>query len=124
MPQLGRYEILQRLARGSVADVLLARASGLEGFSRHVVIKQIRAEHAADTRFVTAFLDEARIGASLHHQNIVQVFDIDQVGGSPYFAMEYVHGENVRQVLARVVAKGLEVPLELIVAIGTAAAAG
>jgi len=124
MPQLGRYEILQRLARGSVADVLLARASGLEGFARHVVIKQIRAEHATDTRFVTAFLDEARIGASLHHQNIVQVFDIDQVGGSPYFAMEYVHGENARQVLAKVVSKGLEVPLELIVAIGTAAAAG
>ncbi|MEO8549338.1 MAG: serine/threonine-protein kinase [Kofleriaceae bacterium] len=124
MPQLGRYEILQRLARGSVADVLLARASGLEGFARHVVIKQIRAEHAADTRFVTAFLDEARIGASLHHQNIVQVFDIDQVGGSPYFAMEYVHGENVRQVLARICSKGLAVPVELIVAIGAAAAAG
>ena len=124
MPQLGRYEILQRLARGSVADVLLARASGLEGFARHVVIKQIRPEHASDTRFVTAFLDEARIGASLHHQNIVQVFDIDQVGGSPYFAMEYVHGEDVRRVLAKVCAKGQLVPLEIVVAIGAAAAAG
>ena len=124
MPQLGRYEILQRLARGSVADVLLARASGLEGFARHVVIKQIRPEHASDTRFVTAFLDEARIGASLHHQNIVQVFDIDQVGGSPYFAMEYVHGEDVRRVLAKVCAMGKLVPIEIVVAIGAAAAAG
>jgi hypothetical protein len=124
MPQLGRYEILQRLARGSVADVLLARASGLEGFARHVVIKQIRPEHASDTRFVTAFLDEARIGASLHHQNIVQVFDIDQVGGSPYFAMEYVHGEDVRRVLAKVCSQGQLVPLEIVVAIGAAAAAG
>jgi len=124
MPQLGRYEILQRLARGSVADVLLARASGLEGFARHVVIKQIRPEHASDTRFVTAFLDEARIGASLHHQNIVQVFDIDQVGGSPFFAMEYVHGEDVRRLLAKVCAKGQLVPLDIVVAIGAAAAAG
>ncbi|MEP6861266.1 MAG: protein kinase [Deltaproteobacteria bacterium] len=124
MPQLGRYEILQRLARGSIADVLLARASGLEGFARHVVIKQIRPEHASDTRFVTAFLDEARIGASLHHQNIVQVFDIDQVGGSPYFAMEYVHGEDVRRVLAKVCSKDQLVPLEIVVAIGAAAAAG
>jgi serine/threonine protein kinase len=124
MAQLGRYEILQRLARGSVADVLLARASGLEGFARHVVIKQIRPEHASDTRFVTAFLDEARIGASLHHQNIVQVFDIDQVGGSPYFAMEYVHGEDVRRVLAKVCSKDQLVPLEIVVAIGAAAAAG
>jgi serine/threonine protein kinase len=124
MPQLGRYEILQRLARGSIADVLLARASGLEGFARHVVIKQIRPEHASDTRFVTAFLDEARIGASLHHHNIVQVFDIDQVGGSPYFAMEYVHGEDVRRVLAKVCSKDQLVPLEIVVAIGAAAAAG
>ncbi|MEO6777148.1 MAG: serine/threonine-protein kinase, partial [Kofleriaceae bacterium] len=124
MAQLGRYEILQRLARGSIADVLLARASGLEGFSRHVVIKQIRPEHASDTRFVTAFLDEARIGASLHHQNIVQVFDIDQVGGSPYFAMEYVHGEDVRRVLAKVCSRGELVPIEIVVAIGAAAAAG
>ena len=124
MAQLGRYEILQRLARGSVADVLLARASGLEGFARHVVIKQIRAEHAIDTRFVKAFLDEARIGASLNHHNIVQVFDIDQVGGSPFFAMEYVHGEDVRRLLAKVVSKGRQVPIEIVVAIGAAAAAG
>jgi serine/threonine protein kinase len=124
MAQLGRYEILQRLARGSVADVLLARASGLEGFARHVVIKQIRAEHAIDTRFVKAFLDEARISGSLNHHNIVQVFDIDQVDGSPFFAMEYVHGEDVRRLLAKVVSKGKQVPIEIVVAIGAAASAG
>jgi tRNA A-37 threonylcarbamoyl transferase component Bud32 len=124
MPQLGRYEILQRLARGNIADVLLARASGLEGFARHVVIKQIRPEHAIDTRFVDAFLAEARIGASLNHQNIVQVFDIDQVGGSPFFAMEYVHGEDARRLLQKVVSKGKLVPIEIVVAIGAAAAAG
>jgi serine/threonine protein kinase len=124
MAQLGRYEILQRLARGSVADVLLARASGLEGFARHVVIKQIRAEHAIDTRFVKAFLDEARISGSLNHHNIVQVFDIDQVDGSPFFAMEYVHGEDARRLLAKVVSKGKRVPIEIVVAIGAAASAG
>jgi serine/threonine protein kinase len=124
MAQLGRYEILQRLARGSVADVLLARASGLEGFARHVVIKQIRTEHAIDTKFVQAFLDEARISGSLNHHNIVQVFDIDQVGGSPFFAMEYVHGEDCRKLLAKVVSKGQQVPIEIVVAIGAAASAG
>ncbi len=124
MPQLGRYEILQRIARGSIADVLLARSSGLEGFQRHVVIKQIRPEHAIDTRFVTAFLDEARIGAALHHHNIVQVFDIDEHQGGYFFAMEYVHGEDLRRVLAKVVATESQVPVEQIVAIGAAAAAG
>lgn len=124
MPSMGRYEVLSRLARGSVADVLLARASGPLGFARHVVIKQIRNEPGIDQKFVEAFLSEARIGASLNHQNIVQVFDIDQVDGLPYFAMEYVHGEDVRRLLTRVVQTGAQVPLDIVVAIGAAAAAG
>src|SRR5580698_6156325 len=111
MTQLGRYEILQQLATSAVADVLLARAKGLEGFTRHVVIKQIRSELAQDERFVKAFLDEARIGASLHHQNIVQVYDIDEDHGAYYFTMEYVHGEDVRKLLLRVRELDTVVPL-------------
>nr|HEX4314335.1 protein kinase [Kofleriaceae bacterium] len=124
MTQLGRYEILQQLATGPVADVLLARAKGLEGFTRHVVVKQIRPELGSDERFVHAFLNEARIAASLHHQNIVQVYDIDEDHGRYYFAMEYVHGEDVRKLLLRVREEGTLVPLDQIVAIGAAAAAG
>jgi serine/threonine-protein kinase len=123
MPQLGRYEILQQLARGSIADVLLARATGQAGFARHVVIKRIRPELAVDARFVKAFLDEARIGASLNHQNIVQVFDVGQ-DGSVYFAMEYVHGEDARKLLIKVREMQAQVPIDQIVAIGMAVATG
>ena len=124
MTQLGRYEILQHLATGPVADVLLARAKGLEGFTRHVVVKQIRPELATDERFVKAFLNEARIGASLHHQNIVQVYDIDEDRGAYYFTMEYVHGEDVRKLLLKVREDNALVPLDQVVTIGAAAAAG
>ncbi len=124
MTQLGRYEILQQLATGPVADVLLARAKGLEGFTRHVVVKQIRPELASDERFVQAFLNEARIGASLHHQNIVQVYDIDEDHGAYYFTMEYVHGEDVRKLLLKVREQNTLVPLDQVVTIGAAAAAG
>ena len=124
MTQLGRYEILQQLATGPVADVLLARATGLEGFTRHVVIKHIRSELALDERFVKAFLDEARIGASLHHQNIVQVYDIDEERGAYYFTMEYVHGEDVRRLLLKVRELDALVPIDQVVTIGAAAAAG
>jgi serine/threonine protein kinase len=124
MTQLGRYEILQHLATGPVADVLLARAKGLEGFTRHVVVKQIRPELATDERFVKAFLNEARIGASLHHQNIVQVYDIDEDRGAYYFTMEYVHGEDVRKLLLKVREENQLVPLDQVVTIGAAAAAG
>ena len=124
MAQLGRYEILQQLARGSVADVLLARATGQAGFARHVVIKRIRPEVALDARFVTAFLSEARIGAALNHQNIVQVFDVDREGGNVYFAMEYVHGEDARKLLLKTREQNVQLPIDHVCAIGAAAAAG
>ncbi len=124
MQQLGRYQILKELATGGIADVYLARASGLEGFTRHVVLKSIRRELAAEPRFVTAFLDEARIAASLHHHNIVQVYDIGEQNGAYFFAMEYVHSEDVRTLLNRVRERGEMVPLDQAISIMTATAAG
>jgi serine/threonine-protein kinase len=122
--QLGRYQILKQLATGDFADVLLARATGLEGFARHVVIKCIRPELATEQRLVQSFIEEARIAASLHHQNIVQVHDIGEQDGAYFFAMEYVHGEDVRQLLANVIERREQVPLDHVVAIITATAAG
>src|SRR5205814_3304921 len=97
--RLGRYEVLRHLASGGMADLLLARTTGIEGFERHVVIKRIRGEAAKEPRFVKMFLDEARLAAALHHHNIVQVHDVGQEGGEYYFAMEYVHGEDLRRFL-------------------------
>ncbi len=124
MTQLGRYEILQQLATGGVADVLLARASGLEGFSRHVVIKLIRPDLTADNRFAKEFLDEARIAGSLHHQNIVQVYDVDEQAGAYFFTMEYVHGEDLRKILLKVREAHSMIPIDMAIAIATGAAAG
>lgn len=124
MQQLGRYQILKELATGGIADVFLARATGLEGFTRHVVLKSIRRELAAEPRFVSAFLDEARIAASLHHHNIVQVYDIGEQNGAYFFAMEYVHSEDVRTLLNRVRERNEMVPLDQAVSIMTATAAG
>ena len=122
--QLGRYQILKQLATGAVADVWLARATGLEGFARHVVIKRIRPELAQEERLVRAFLDEARIAASLHHQNVVQVHDIGEQDGAYYFAMEYVHGEDVRRLIQKARERGEQVPFEHLVSIISATAAG
>src|ERR1041385_5388895 len=64
---LGRYEVIKHLAQGGMAEVFLARARGIEGFERHVVIKRIRAEQARDKVYVQMFLDEARLSATLLH---------------------------------------------------------
>ena len=107
-----------------MAEVLLARASGIEGFERHVVIKRIHPDQARDERFVAMFLDEARLAAALHHQNVVQVHDIGEDQGEYFFAMEYVHGEDLRKLLMHANRADQTVPLEHLVTIITGAAAG
>ncbi|HUQ06042.1 MAG TPA: protein kinase [Kofleriaceae bacterium] len=121
---LGRYQVQSHLASGGMAEIYLARAIGLEGFERYVVVKCIKPEHARDDRFVKMFIDEARVSAHLHHQNIAQVYDIGQEGGAYYFAMEYLHGENARDLLHKVAVARGEVPLEHALTIVCGAAAG
>jgi serine/threonine protein kinase len=123
--RLGRYQVLKHLASGGMADVLLARADGVvEGFERHVVIKRIRAEQARDPQFINMFLDEARLAARLHHQNVIQVHDIGEDEGDYFFTMEYLHGEDLRRLLMAVSRRKEKVPLEHVITIVTGAAAG
>ncbi|HSR96990.1 MAG TPA: protein kinase [Kofleriaceae bacterium] len=122
--RLGRYMVLKHLASGGMADVLLGRTDGIEGFERHVVLKRIRPQHAKDERFIRMFLDEARVAASLHHQHIVQVHDIGEADGEFFIAMEYLHGEDVRTLLSNASKTRAHVPLGYAVAIVSAAASG
>lgn len=122
--RIGRYEVLCHLASGGMAQIYLARQSGLGSFERHVVLKTIVRERAADQRFVTMFLDEAKLAATLNHQNIAQVYEVDQADGAYYMAMEYVHGENSRALLETTIRRGWTIPLELAVMIISGAAAG
>ncbi|HEY5949918.1 MAG TPA: protein kinase [Kofleriaceae bacterium] len=123
--RLGRYELLRHLASGGMARVYLARATGPGGFSRHVVIKTIPAERRDDDKFIAMFLDEARLVATLHHQHIAQVFEVDRADDGTYFlAMEYVHGETVRHVLQAALERRKKLPVELGLSIACAAAAG
>ena len=107
-----------------MAQIYLARQSGLGSFERHVVLKTILRERANDQRFVTMFLDEAKLAATLNHQNVAQVYEVDQSDGNYFMAMEYVHGENARAILETTLRRGWTIPLELAVMIISGAAAG
>lgn len=109
-----------------MAEIYLARAAGIEGFEKHVVIKRILPQYAGRPRFVEMFLDEARLAARLHHQNIAQVYDIGQEGDIYYFAMEYLHGVDVRRLMKRSIIRQKPLPLEhaLTIVANTAAALG
>jgi serine/threonine protein kinase len=124
--RLGKYEIIRELATGGMATIYLARASGTAGFEKLVVLKCILPALARDRGFVSMFLDEARIAATLRHSNIADVFDVGVEDGTYFFAMEYVHGQNARVVRIESKARQLPIPLEVSLAIvgGTAAALG
>jgi serine/threonine-protein kinase len=122
--RLGKYQLLEQLAIGGMAEVYLARASGIEGFEKLVVLKRILPQFATNEDFVRMFLAEARIAARLHHQNIVQVFDIGATVGNYYFAMQYVYGKDVRDILKAARKAHRRIRLGDAVAIVLGAAAG
>jgi eukaryotic-like serine/threonine-protein kinase len=123
-PQIGRYQVIRHLATGGMAQIYLARMDGMASFERHVVLKTILANRANDRRFINMFLDEAKLAATLNHQNIAQVYEVDQADGAYFMAMEYVHGENCRAILETSIRRGVVIPFELAILIISGAAAG
>jgi serine/threonine protein kinase len=97
--RLGRFQLVRHLATGGMAEIYLASASGLAGFRTTVVLKRILPSLATNRQFTQMFLDEARIAATLQHPNIAQVYEVSEEAGSYYFAMEFVPGTDMRQVL-------------------------
>ena len=122
--QIGKYEILRKLATGGMAEIYLARQRGNAGFEKLVVIKRILPNVAEDPSFVQMFLDEARLAATLQHPNIADVYDVGEAQGTPFFAMEYVHGQDVRNIRMASRKRNEHVPLSIALAIvhGTASA--
>lgn len=97
--QFGRYELLERIAMGGMAEVFLARSFGVEGFEKRLVIKRILPDLALNPRFVSMFVHEAKLSVYLNHPNIVQVYDLGKVAEDHFIAMEYIHGRDLTQTL-------------------------
>ena len=97
----GNYTLIKKLATGGMAEVWLAKQSGIEGFNRHVVVKRILPHLAEDPEFVQMFLNEAKIAARFNHPNIGQIFDLGETGGQYFIAMEFIHGEDLGRVMRR-----------------------
>ena len=88
----GRYELLTMLARGGMAEVFLARMTGVGGFAKLLVIKRILPHLNDDPEFRAMFVNEGRVAARLNHPNICQVFELGEVEGEVFLAMEYLDG--------------------------------
>ncbi len=117
-PRIGRYEILERIAVGGMAEAFRARAHGPGGYQRELVIKRILPHLAQDPDFVRAFVDEAKILGMLNHPNIVGVYDFGEDQGRLYLALEFLDGPSLATLVDRATRCGDPVPIGLVAYIG------
>jgi serine/threonine-protein kinase len=102
-----RYTITERLDHGGMAEVFRGVAESMEGFKKNVAIKRVLPNLTKNQKFVSMFLDEARLSLFLQHANIVQVFDISRTPDNAYFlVMEFVDGCNLKSLIERQKQKG------------------
>jgi serine/threonine protein kinase len=93
--QTSQYEVVAPLGEGGMARVAVAVRRGAEGFKRTFVVKRLRPELSTNPEVVSQFIDEARLGASLVHSNIIPVFDFGRDSEGYYLAQEYILGRDV-----------------------------
>jgi eukaryotic-like serine/threonine-protein kinase len=105
-----KYELIQRIARGGMAELFLAQVKGPAGFEKKVVIKQVLPHLSGEPSFVKMFLQEARVGARLSHPNIVQILDFGQADGTYFICMEYVEGRSLLDVVVQTRRAGTTIP--------------
>jgi serine/threonine-protein kinase len=84
-----------------MAEIWVAHQKGPAGFQKDVVLKKILPHLAEDQKFIDMFLDEARLAAQLSHPNIVQIFDLGEVDGEHFIAMEFIDGRDVQAIIDR-----------------------
>jgi serine/threonine protein kinase/ABC-type branched-subunit amino acid transport system substrate-binding protein len=108
--RFGDYYLTAHLGRGGMADVYRARHVGAAGFQRTVVVKRILNTHNDDEDFVHMFINEAKLAAELTHPNIAQIYELGELDGEFFIAMEYVRGKDLREVLNALARRKIQAP--------------
>lgn len=113
--KLGKYTLVRHIATGGMAEIWLGEQEGPGGFSKQLVIKRILSHLARDEKFTRMFLDEARTVAQLTHPNIGQIFELGEIDGSYFIAMEYIEGMDLSDLVSKAGQRGEFVPLGIAV---------
>jgi serine/threonine-protein kinase len=107
-----RYKLLRPIATGGMAEIYLARQKAVAGFEKDVAVKLLQDRWLRDPRIVDMFMNEARIGASLSHPNIVHFYEFGEHDRQPFIAMEFIQGEELSQLCRRGLELARFLPLE------------
>jgi tetratricopeptide (TPR) repeat protein/tRNA A-37 threonylcarbamoyl transferase component Bud32 len=110
--RFGKYVLLDKVATGGMAELYRAKITGIQGFEKLIAIKRILPHLVTQEELISSFIDEAKLAALLHHQNIVQIYDFGCIEESYYIAMEYLLGKDLRLVTKKAALKDKPVSLE------------
>ena len=97
--QFGKYTLLARIASGGMGELYLAQLRSAGGFAKLVVIKRILSHLTDKPEFVDMFVAEARTAALISHPNVCQIYELGQVDGRFYMALEYLEGVPLADVM-------------------------
>ena len=93
-----RYEIIEQIGTGGMADVYLALDLILD---RQVAVKILKDDSATDKVALERFAREAQASTQLSHPNIVDIYDVGDDGNCHYIVMEYVKGHTLKQLIKK-----------------------
>jgi serine/threonine protein kinase len=109
----GAFRLVNKVAEGGMATVYEAEQLGPEGFTKRIALKVIHPHYAKRHEFLRLFIDEAKLSANLMHGNVVQIYQLGEVGGEYFIAMEYIQGPTLRSVIDRHYELGTPIPSTL-----------
>ena len=122
--QFGKYQLLDRIAVGGMAELFRAKLTGAQGFEKLIAIKMILPNLSAEENLVTSFIDEAKLAALLHNENIIQIYDFGSMDDQYFIAMEYLFGKDLRAIIRTAREKDLALGMENILYIMSRICAG
>src|SRR5689334_12363553 len=115
MAENQKYRITERIDAGGMAEVSRGVAESLQGFKKNIAIKRILPNLCKNKKFISMFLDEARLSLHLQHANIVGVFDIGRAGSGEddayFIVMEYVDGLHLKGIIESLRRQGRRLPV-------------
>ncbi len=111
--RFGKYQLLERIGVGGMAEIFKAKAEGPSGFEKTLVIKRILPELANNRAFIQLLVGEAKVTSLLDHPNIVQIYELGEAEGQYYIAMELVDGTDLLNLLSRCTRERLRIPIEI-----------